>query len=178
VFALRSLAAGCVLVSLTGCGGAAANSEWVREPEGGGSLGGGESLASEHDAASDTTSDSAPQGGPQRLDHTVTLGSVIAPPPDPAAPGAPAAPSSIVINVNNYGGGYGSAPYYGYGYAPYYAGGSRGGGGAPPHASQLPSGGGGRSSSMTPGQSWPAAPSYGPSFPYHLSPASPWETKR
>ena len=174
MFAFRSLAVAFALVSLAGCGGAAANSEWVREPEGGGSLAGGESLGLEHDATVDTTSDSAPKSGPQRLDHTVTLGSVVATSPDPAAPGAPA-PSSIVINVNNYGGGYGSTPSYGYGYAPYFAG-SRPGGGAPPHASTLPSGG--SSGGTQPGQSWPAAPNYGPSFPYHLSPASPWETKR
>jgi hypothetical protein len=174
VLALRSFAVAWTLVALTGCGGAAANSEWVREPEGGGSLAGGESLTLEHDGTVSTTSDSAPTSGPQRLDHTVTLGSVIATPPDPAAPGAPP-PASVVVNVNNYGGGYGSGAYYGYGYAPYFAG-SRPSGGAPPHASTLPSGGG--SGSMQPGQSWPAAPSYGPSFPYHLSPASPWETKR
>jgi len=174
VFAVRSLAALLTLASLAGCGGAAANSEWVREPEGGGSLAGGEALGLERDRAVDTTSDSAPKSGPQRLDHTVTLGSIVATSPDPAPPGAPA-PASVVVTVNNYGGGYGSAPYYGYGYAPYFAG-SRPGGGAPPHASTLPSGGG--SGGVQPGQSWPAAPSYGPSFPYHLSPASPWETKR
>src|SRR3954463_3687623 len=129
---VRSLAALFALASLAGCGGAAANSDWVREPEGSGSLAGGEALALEHDAAVGTTSDSAPKGGPQRLDHTVTLGSVLATSPDAATPGAPA-PSSVVINVNNYGGGYGSSPYYGYGYAPYFAG-SRPSGGAPPHA--------------------------------------------
>ena len=174
VSGFRSLTVAFALLSLSGCG-AAANSEWVREPEGGGSLGGGESLAAEHDASVDTTSDSAPKTGPQRLDHTVTLGSVVATYPEPAAPGA--AGPSVVVNVNNYTGGYGSTPYYGgYGYAPYFAGSRPGGGGAPPHASHQPSGGG--SSGMIPGQSWPSAPSYGPSFPYQLSPASPWQTKR
>jgi hypothetical protein len=180
MFALRSLAAGFALASLAGCGGAAANSDWVREPEGG-RLGGGEALGLGSDAAADTTSDSAPKSGPQRLDHTVTLGSVVATSPAPATPDAAASSSSVVINLNNYGGGYGSTPYYGggygapySGYAPYFAG-SRWGGGAA-HAGTAPGRSG--SGSTQPGQSWPAAPSYGPSFPYQLSPASPWETKR
>jgi hypothetical protein len=163
------------LAALGGCGGAAANGEWIREAEGGNL--GSAPLAYEQDATVSTPSDSAPKGGPQRLDHTVTLGSIYEAPPDPAAPAAQA-PTSITINVNNYGGGYGPTPYYGYGYAPIVGGGFRpGGGGGFPPSGGSPSHGGG-SSTITPGQSWPAAPSYGPAFPYHLSPASPWETKR
>jgi hypothetical protein len=173
VTAFRRLPVALLLLSLAGCGGAAANADWVREPEGGGSLGSEEPLALEHDAS--MTSDSAPTGGPQRLAHTVTLGAVVAAPSDPAAPAAPA-PSSITINLINYGGG--QSPYYGYGYGylPYYGSGRPGGGsppsGFPPHPSQ-----GGGPAPMQPGQSWPAAPSYGPAFPYHTGPASPWETK-
>lgn len=158
-----------LLLSLTGCGGAASNADWVREPEGGGSLGSDTTLAVENDSG--LTSDSAPASGPQRLAHTVTLGSVVATPPDPAAPAAPA-PTAITINVINYG-GYGQQPAYGYGYLPYYGtGGSRPGAGSPTPPSR------GGSTPIQPGQSWPAAPSYGPAFPYHTGPASPWETKR
>jgi hypothetical protein len=169
----RSYALLVAVLSLTGCGGAASNGEWVREPEGGGSLGDAP-ISLERDPSLDTQSDAAPKNGPKRLDHTVTLGSVFEAPPDPAAPGAPA-PASITINVNNYSGGYGT-PYYGYGYAAYAGSGFRPsapGGGFPSHPSQ-----GSGSSTVQPGQSWPAAPSYGPAFPYHTSPASPWETRR
>lgn len=162
-------------VALTACGGAATNAEWVQEPEGGGSIG-QQPVALDHDAVAETTSDYAPKNGPQRLDHTVTLGSVFVAPPDPSSPSGPP-PASVTINLNNYnGGGYGTPYYGGYGYVPYYAGGGfRPGGGFPSGGN--PSHGGG-SSTIQPGQSWPSVPSYGPAFPYHTGPASPWETRR
>ena len=157
---------------LAGCGGAA-NEGWVREPEGGGSLG-DEQVALEHDAAPpELTSDSAPQAGPRRLDHTVTLGEVYVTPPAPGAPGPASPGSSVTVTVNNYvtsGPGYG---YGGYGVVPFV---SRGGfsGGAASSPAFMPRGGGG---TVQPGQSFPAPPSYGPAFPYQLSPASPWEAR-
>jgi hypothetical protein len=160
------------LTSLAACGGAA-NEAWVREPEGGGSIG-DEQATLEHDAtAPELSSESAPQAGPRRLDHTVTLGEVYMAPPGPGAQGPVAAgPPSVVVNVNNY-----VTPAPGYGYAgygvPVVSGGGFGSGTAP--GSSFTRGGG---STVQPGQSFPAPPSYGPQFPYHLSPASPWETKR
>ncbi|HTQ06414.1 MAG TPA: hypothetical protein VMI54_21290 [Polyangiaceae bacterium] len=165
------------LTSLAACGGAA-NQEWVREPEGGGSIG-DEQVALEHDAMPPAlTSDAAPQTGPHRLDHTVTLGEIYMAPPDPGAPGAGSqGQPSITVNVNNYmgsGAGYG----YGYGYGGY---GvpivSRGAltGSAVPSTPVFTTRSG--SSTVQPGQSFPAPRSFGPQFPYHLSPASPWETR-
>jgi hypothetical protein len=177
---MRNPCAGLVLtlavMSATACGGAANNAAWVREPEGGGALG-EEPAAFDHESSlADATSDSAPQGGPQRLNHTVTLGQVMVAPPDPAAPGGAQGPGSLTINVINY---TNSAPYgyggYGYGYAgvPFVG---RFAGGSPSSPVVTPHGGG--ASIVQPGQSWPAPASHGPSFPYSTSPASPWETRR
>ncbi len=163
------------LTSLSACGGAA-NEAWVREPEGGGSIG-DEQVALEHDAVPPAlTSDAVPQAGPHRLDHTVTLGEVYMTPPEPGAQGSGAqGQQSITVNVNNY---VGPGPGYGYGYGGY---GvpivSRGGltGSSVPSTSGFTTRGGG--GTVQPGQSFPAPRSFGPQFPYHLSPASPWETR-
>jgi hypothetical protein len=158
-------------LALAACGGAA-NEAWVRAPEGGGEIG-DEQASLEHDAlAPELASDSAPRTGPRRLDHTVTLGEVYLAPPAPGAQGAAAqAQPAVTVNVNNY---VTPAPAYGYGYVGY--GGpvvSRGSGAAAPSSSFTARGSG----NVQPGQSFPAPPSFGPEFPYHLSPASPWETK-
>jgi hypothetical protein len=164
------------LTSLAACGGAASEA-WVRQPEGGGSIG-DEQVALEHDAtAPELASESAPQAGPRRLDHTVTLGQIYVSPPGPGAQGPVAAgPPSVTVNVNNYvapAPGYG----YGYGYAGYAAPVVSRSGGVGPSSSSFTTRGGG-AATVQPGQSFPAPPSFGPQFPYHLSPASPWETKR
>ena len=165
------------LVLVAGCGGAASNADWLREPESGAVVGDAPAALAHESSASTAVSDSTyalselePTAGHQRLDHTVTLGEVIAMPPGAAAANQSGG-TTVIVNVNNsmqpaY------APYsgYGYGYGS-LAWGSGGGRPAPaPHQ--------GGSSPVIPGQSWPAAPSYGPSFPYSTSPASPWEHKR
>jgi hypothetical protein len=108
----------------------------------------------------------------QRLDHTVTLGEMYVNPPSGAPASQGGGSTTVIVNVNNnmqpaY------APYYGgYGYGALARGNFGGSRPAPaPHQ-------GGGSAPVIPGQSWPAAPSYGPSFPYSTSPASPWEHKR
>jgi hypothetical protein len=172
--ALVSLA----LASLAGCGGASSNAEWVRTAEAGAVVGDAH-VAFEHDAsaglgeaATSTDSDELdPSSGRQRLSRTITLGEVVAMPPS-AAPAAQGSGTTVIVNVTNqtqpayvpvYGG-------YGYGYGA-VALGSRGGSrpSPSPHAASAP---------IIPGQSWPAAPSYGPSFPYSTSPASPWQHQR
>jgi hypothetical protein len=170
VTARVALGFGALLALLAGCGGAAANADWVRTAEPG-AVAADAPVAFEHEASSRyEVSELEPSTGPQRLDHTVTLGEVYAVPPS----GAPAGPSggttTVVVNVNNMQPAY--APYYGgYGYGA--LGWSERGGSRP---SPSPHGAGG--SPVIPGQSWPAPASYGPSFPYSTSPASPWETKR
>lgn len=161
-------------LALTGCGAAVSNEAWLREPEPG-TLTAAESLSVEHDASlavatPGTVSDAAPRTGPQRLDRTITLGAVEATPPStvPSAPGA--APTTVVVNVNNYG-APAYAPYGGY-YGAFPVARSERGAHSPSHAVQS------TPAPVIPGQNWPAAPSYGPSFPYSTSPASPWETKR
>jgi len=158
---------------LGGCGAAVSNEAWLREPEPG-TLAAGEPLRVEHDAALTSTtsmvSDAAPRSGPQRLDRTITLGSVEA---TAAAAPAPAAgtPATVVVNVNTYT-PPAYAPYYGGYYGAFPVARSSGGGHAPSNAART------SPAPVLPGQNWPAAPSYGPSFPYSTSPASPWETKR
>jgi hypothetical protein len=176
--ALRLAPSVALLTLAAGCGGAASNADWLREPESGAVIGDAPTALA-HDAASNTvTSDSSyavselePTAGRQRLDHTVTLGEIIALPPGAAPASQNGGSTTVIVNVNNnmqpaY------APYYGgYGYG--YGALARTGGGSRP--SPAPHQGG--SSPVIPGQSWPAPPSYGPSFPYSTSPASPWEHK-
>lgn len=163
------------LTSLSACGGAA-NQAWVQAPEGGGSLG-DEQVALEHDATPPAlASEAVPQAGPHRLDHTVTLGQIYMTSPEPGAQGSGAGQPAVNVTVNNYvtpGAGYGYG-YGGYGVVPVV---SRGGftGSAAPFTPAFSARGGG---SVQPGQSFPAPASFGPAFPYHLSPASPWETRR
>jgi hypothetical protein len=103
------------------------------------------------------------------LNHTITLGEV-----DATSSGDPAAPAygpSVSVTINNYG--QSSAP----GYAGYY-GGYVGFGAA--RGASFARGGGvtasprAGSSSMQPGQNWPAVADHGSSFPYRSAPASPW----
>jgi hypothetical protein len=91
--------------------------------------------------------------------------------PPSAVPAMPAgAPTTVVVNVNNYS-QPAYAPYGGY-YGAFPVAREGRGAHSPSHAVQSTPG------PVIPGQNWPAAPSYGPSFPYSTSPASPWETKR
>ncbi|HEV8548749.1 MAG TPA: hypothetical protein VGQ57_06975, partial [Polyangiaceae bacterium] len=157
----------CTLLSLAlfGCGSEMSSAAWVREPESSAVIGGAP-VALEHESTTNlTVSDAAPSDGPHRLDHTVTLGSVTALPPSDAAPTASNGGPTVIVNVNNDTQA-GQQPYYG----GYWGGGvglgaGRGGGA---HAAPHSSGGG---APIIPGQSWPAPPSYGPSFPQHTSPA-------
>jgi hypothetical protein len=154
-------------VLVTGCAGSLGNSEWLAEPEAGAVEGNAPAALAEDAATAYTTSDSAPKAGPQRLDHTITLGEVVATPRDPSAPVAAAPPpASITINVNNYG----APAANGYGVPVTFS------SGASRSAAAAPRGGG--ASNIQPGQSWPSPASAGPSFPFSTSPASPWETKR
>jgi hypothetical protein len=102
-----------------------------------------------------------------RLAHVVSLGQSESSAPRPTAPAAPGCTTpSVVVNVVNYG----CARYAaGYGYPLTYR--TTTNDSAPPRAS---------SSSSTPslGQDWARPPSYGPSFPWHTGPASPWERSR
>jgi hypothetical protein len=103
-----------------------------------------------------------PTAAPHRGFQTITLGETTT--PDGAPVARPAAASNApTIVINNTAPGW--MPTYGYGYGHGYGGGW--GGGAAHGASTL-----------QPGQSWPTVPSYGPSFPYPMGPASPWEHRR
>lgn len=174
--ALRAALSVGALVLVAGCGGAASNADWLREPESGAVVGDAPAALAHESSANAVVNDSTyavselePTAGHQRLDHTVTLGEIIAMPPGAAA-NQSGGSTTVIVNVNNsmqpaY------APYYGgYGYGA-LAWGSGGGSRPSPAPHQ------GGSSPVIPGQSWPAPPSYGPSFPYSTSPASPWEHK-
>lgn len=172
VTARVALGLGALLALVAGCGGAAANADWVRTPEPG-AVAGDAPATFEHEASSSPElSELEPPTGPRRLDHTITLGEVFAVPPSGAPAPQSGGSTTVVVNVNNsmqpaY------APYYGaYGYGGLAWGGS--GSGSRPSPTPHSAG----SSPVIPGQSWPAPASYGPSFPYSTSPASPWETKR
>lgn len=170
MFTARVALAFGALAPLAGCGGAASNADWVRTAESG-AVAADPPVAFTHEtSASFGTSELEPTVGRQRLARTVTLGEVIASTPSTAPAGQGGSSTTVVVNVNNA-----AQPAYG----PYYGGygaltwGERGTGSRPspaPHQSG--------SSPVIPGQSWPAPPSYGPSFPYSTSPASSWETKR
>jgi len=174
--ALRT-ALGFVALTLVGCGGAASNADWLREPESGAVIGDAPAALAHESASSTVVSDASyamselePTAGRQRLDHTVTLGEIIAMPPGAAPATQNGGSTTVIVNVNNtMQPGY--APYYGgYGYGTLARGNVGSGRPSPaPHT--------GGSAPVIPGQSWPAPPSYGPSFPYSTSPASPWEHK-
>jgi hypothetical protein len=176
--ALRTALGFVALTLVAGCGGAASNADWLREPESGAVIGNAPAALAHESTSSSVVSDSSyavselePTAARPRLDRTVTLGEIIAMPPGTAPATQNGSSTTVIVNVNNtmqpayapYYGGYG----YGYGaLARGSAGGSR--------PSPAPHQGG---SPVIPGQSWPAPPSYGPSFPYSTSPASPWEHK-
>jgi len=125
-------------------------------------------LLERDDGAASFTSRSAPSAGPQRLDHTITLGEVTS--TAPAGAGAPApgpGGTSVTVNVTNY---VQPAQSYGYGEIPVLAIGGNVPTASAPHAP--------RSSSTQPGQDWPAPVSHGPTFPYKTGPASPWEAAK
>lgn len=175
--ALRTALAFGALTLAAGCGGAASNAEWLREPESGAVVGDAPAALAHESSSSAIVNDSSyavselePAPGHQRLDHTVTLGEVFAMPPSGAATNQGGGSTTVIVNVNNtMQPGY--TPYYGgYGYSALARG--SGGGSRPAPAPHQ-----GGSAPIIPGQSWPAAPSYGPSFPYSTSPASPWEHK-
>jgi hypothetical protein len=107
-------------------------------------------------------SDAAPKTGPQRLARTITLGSVVdtSRAPTPAAPLPGPAPATLQPNTH-------VQPSYGYSEIPVFA---------PAPSAPPPRESG--SSSVQPGQDFPAPPSHGPAFPFQSSPASPWETGR
>ena len=159
--------------TLVGCG--ATGLDWVDEPESpsGWSSPEQRSLANSPVLRASgpliparTDAEVAPENH-QRLNHTVTLGEVDVAPPSEQAP-SPYGGQPVSVTINNYG-QTGAAP----GYAGYYSGfagfGSsfaRSGGVTP---ASRPA-----SSSMQPGQNWPAVPDHGSSFPYRSAPASPW----
>jgi hypothetical protein len=153
-----------VLAGTASCGAEVPSSAWVREPESGGALG-DEELALERHVNDTYTSSAAPKSGPQRLDRTITLGSVVdtsrGPAPASAAPGSPA----VTIQVNNYV----QRAAYGYVDTPTYA--------PAPSAPNTPARGSG-GAGVQPGQNYPAPVSHGPAFPFQASPASPWESQR
>jgi hypothetical protein len=106
-------------------------------------------------------------GEHQRLMRTVTLGGDAAPPG--AAPNAAPAPErGTTIVINNYP----SSPSYAY---PAFYGGvsaSRANVGVGRVVTATPS----AASPIQPGQNWTPPAQTGPSFPFHMGPASPWET--
>jgi hypothetical protein len=160
-----------LLLLVPACGGGLTSSEWVAEPEASAVDGDARSAFAEGALQPTAVSDSAPSSGPQRLDHTVTLGEVVEAPGTPRTPGAAAPPpTSITINIASYG----APATYGYGYAAPVGGGFASSGARGAVSAPRSSGGGG----IVPGQSWPAPVSAGPSFPFSTSPASPWETRR
>ncbi len=164
----RLAALGLVLAVLPACAGAASGSEWVREPESSAELGDTRG-AFEHDPRTTLLlREAAPRSGPRRLDRPVTLGEVVDSGGVPAAAAAPGPSPTVIVNVNNTG----QPVYAGYGYLGASALVDRGYGQTGGQVSRS------GSSSIVPGQNFPAPPSYGPSFPYSTSPASPWGAQR
>lgn len=141
-----------VLSLLSGCA-SASNAEWLREPEEGIVL--GQRAPNFEPALSDRPPPRA------RLSRTVTLGETIAPAPEPSvAAVAGANPAPVNVTVNNYV----TAP------APVYGGWVD----RAPVRTVVPPPAAPRGGQPTPGQNWPSAPAYGPSFPFKGGPASPW----
>jgi hypothetical protein len=117
-----------------------------------------------------------------RLDHVVSLGEGAASaPPSPGVIGSSSAPPTpVVVHIVNY-----AAPSYGYAapsydYAPGYS------QSYPRAAHRFSPAGASRVApvNLAPGgtpplaHDWQTARSYGPNFPYHTGPASPWERAR
>ena len=139
----------CLLVMLTQVGCAATSGQdWLNTP------------IEEQTAASATDvnvpAPSESESRP-RLRRAITLGESYAGSVATAERSAPGAASVQVnvstyvpVTVNNYGGGYTSD------YSVV----------APSRAST--------GTTLQPGQDFPSPPSYGPAFPYHAGPASPW----
>ncbi|MGC4087431.1 MAG: hypothetical protein QM756_05985 [Polyangiaceae bacterium] len=159
------------LLALSACS-ATTGRGWVNEPEDGNA--GASVPAREFEASAaplalaPTLTDDAEPARP-RLSRVVSLGQSEIDPARPATPLGAAAPPGVVVNIVNYG----SNPYTaGYGYPTTYRSvGSSSYGTFAPSVS---------SSTGTPGLGgdWARAPSYGPTFPYHTAPASPWERSR
>ena len=165
VTARVALALGALALA-AGCGGAASNADWVRTPESG-AVAADPPVAFEHEASSSAALHEVESpSGRQRLDHTVTLGEVFALPPTAAPASQNGGSTTVIVNVTNSAPAY--VPYYGgYGYGYGALARSEAGGGSRPSPAPHQAG----SSTIIPGQSWPAPPSYGPSFPYSTSPA-------
>ncbi|HEX3777639.1 MAG TPA: hypothetical protein VHV51_24385 [Polyangiaceae bacterium] len=161
---------------LVGCG--TTGLDWVDQPETATGWSGSEerSVANVPVQRADESIPASADGEPaqenhQRLNHTVTLGAVDAPPPDAqAAYGY--GPPPVSVTINNYGQVGGSGP----GYAGYYYGGviGRGGAGRSSGVTGASRGSSARGGGMQPGQNWPSIGDHGTAFPYHTAPASPW----
>jgi hypothetical protein len=163
-------------LAVTGC--ATTGQAWVQQPENALSMTASPELEPRVTAEPVGAIEPSPLSGEaprRRLDHVVSLGegAASAAPPSSAVGGPSSATTPVVVNIVSY-----AAPSYGYapGYAPAYssvgyrptsAGVSRvapvniAPGGTPPL-----------------GHDWQAPRSYGPNFPYHTGPASPWERPR
>jgi hypothetical protein len=160
--------------TLVGCG--ATGLAWVDQPE----SASGWTSAEQHSVANTpvlhapsteipaVTDAEPPPENHQRLNHTVTLGEVDSPPPSEQA-ASPYGPA-VSVTINNYS-------QTGLGYGGYY--GAYGGFGVVRGSGFARSGGvtsasRSGSSSMQPGQNWPAVADHGTSFPYRSAPASAW----
>jgi hypothetical protein len=161
--------------TLVGCG--ATGLAWVDEPETPSGWAGPEqrslantpvSRASSALIPARTEAEPAPENH-QRLNHTVTLGEVDVAPPGEQAP-SPYGGQPVSVTINNYGQAGASTP----GYAGYYSGFAGFGGGFARSGGAVTPASRPSSSSMQPGQNWPAVPDHGSSFPYRSAPASPW----
>jgi len=165
--------------TLVGCG--ATGLDWVDQPE---SASGWTNAEQQHIANTPVSRSSAPASeipavtdaepapeNHQRLNHTITLGEV-----DAAAAGEQAASPygpSVSVTINNYGQAGASGPAYG-GYYGGYAGFGAARGGGFGRSGGVTAASRSGSSSMQPGQNWPAVADHGSSFPYRSAPASAW----
>ncbi|HWA75525.1 MAG TPA: hypothetical protein VG937_24490 [Polyangiaceae bacterium] len=191
----QSLRARFALTSLVGNAlvfvGCATGQAWVREPED------AFSSAASPELAQLTASEGPPPSvaytavpnlpepdgvSRRRLDHVVSLGEGASAAPAQPGDAATSASPTVVINIVNTTAPSPGSANYGYGYPARY-------GDQVPRftSSRAPAAGVSRvaptragASAGTPpvGHDWPASPSYGPNFPYHTGPASPWERTR